>query len=165
MTINTPDYSSEYAVSNELLNNPSLEFRSGEVKRFLVEFSPNPSDVEKEIQIGSINLLMGNAKNCSIDLKFCSSGSNNTSVPQEFTYLKLRGVGVDFDAIRPLVSTQIIPRHSRLKIDFEHDKPALSGEWYPIKVKIMNQESFSPQNMSVEYSLIDDNLDSCKSCF
>lgn len=160
VTINTPDYSSEFAVSNEL-NNPNLEFKSEEVKCFLVEFTPNPSDVEKEMQISWVNLVMGNVKGCSIDLKFNGTGSDNIGFCQEFLYLKLKkNLGIDFDAIRPLSSTQIIPRHSRLDVEFKQNAPALLGEWYPITLHIFNKESFSLENLNVEYSLTDEDLES-----
>lgn len=161
VTINTPDYSSEFAVSNEPSNNPNLEFRSGEVKRFLIEFTPDPNDVEKEMQIGWVNLLMGNVKSCTIDLKFNGSGSDCSRIFPEFMYLKpLKGAGIDFDAIRPLSSTQIIPRHSRLNVEFKHEAPALFGEWYPVTLDIFNKENFSLENLQVEFSLMEDDSSS-----
>lgn len=160
VTINTPDYSSEFAVSNVALNNPNLEFRSGEVKRFLVEFTPDPNDVEKEMQIGWVNLIMGNVKSCTVDLKFNGGGSGAGGGFPEFMYLKpMKSVGIDFDAIRPLASTQIIPRHSRIDVEFKHDAPALLGEWYPITLDVFNKESFSLENVQVEISLMDDDLE------
>lgn len=160
VTINTPDYSSEFAVNNEL-NNPNLEFKSGAVKCFLVEFTPNPSDVEKEMQISWVNLVMGNVRGCSIDLKFNGTGSDNGGFCQEFLYLKAKkNSGIDFDAIRPLSSTQIIPRHSRLDVEFKQNAPALLGEWYPITLHIINKESFSLENLNVEYSLFDEGSES-----
>lgn len=163
VTVNTPDYSSEFAVSNEL-NNPTLEFRSGEMKRFLVEFQPNPNDVEKEMQIGWVNLLMGKVKTCSIDLKFNGTNSDNNAVCPEFLYLKpvAKSAGIDFDAIRPLSSTLIIPRHSRLDVEFKHESPALLGEWYPITLTISNKECFSLENLNVEYSLLGEDVETGK---
>lgn len=160
VTINTPDYSSEFAVSNEALNNPNLEFRSGEVKRFLIEYTPDPNDVEKEMQIGWVNLFMGNVKSCTIDLKFNGGGSDCGGAFPEFMYLKpVKGAGIDFDAIRPLSSTQIIPRHSRLNVEFKHDAPALLGEWYPVTLDIFNKESFDLENVQVEFSVLEDDAD------
>lgn len=158
VTINTPDYSSEFAVNSKVINNPNLEFRSGEVKRFLIEFTPDPNDVEKEMQIGWVNLFMGNTKTCTIDLKFNGSGNDDSSgVFPEFMYLKRgRGSGVDFDAIRPLQTMQVIPRHSRLDVEFKHDAPALLGEWFPVTLNIFNKESFDLENLQVEFSLLED---------
>lgn len=51
VTINTSEYSSEFAVNNETHKNPTLEFHSKEVKRFLIEFMPEPSDINKDIQV------------------------------------------------------------------------------------------------------------------
>lgn len=51
VTVNTPKYSSEFAVSSGELQNPSLEFKSKEMKRFLIEFMPDSNDIDKEIQV------------------------------------------------------------------------------------------------------------------
>lgn len=49
--INTPGYSSEFAVNNLHADVENLAFNFSEVKRFLIEFMPNPNDIGKEIQV------------------------------------------------------------------------------------------------------------------
>lgn len=53
--VNSPNYSSEFAVVEGGQTN--MCFKSGEVKRFLVEFVPDVQDVGQDVQIGKfVNL-------------------------------------------------------------------------------------------------------------
>lgn len=47
--MNTPEYSSEFAVTN--LESNSLNFHCGEVKRFIIEFMADSNEVNKEMQV------------------------------------------------------------------------------------------------------------------
>lgn len=52
VVINTPGYSSEFAVGNTTKSSDDkLLFNSNEVKGFLIEFMPDPNDVGKELQV------------------------------------------------------------------------------------------------------------------
>lgn len=46
----------------------------------------------------------------------------------------------DFDNVRPLAAAEIISRDSRLQLEISHDLPALLGEWYPIRMILVNKE-------------------------
>lgn len=59
--------------------------------------------------------------------------------------------------MRPLSSTLIVPRRSRIDVEFQHDTPALAGEWYAVTVNISNKESFALKDLNVEFSLADEN--------
>lgn len=54
VTVNTPNYSSEFAVSEDAGSNPTLLFDSNQIKRFLVEFVPDTQDIGQEIQVSCI---------------------------------------------------------------------------------------------------------------
>lgn len=61
VTINTPNYSNEFAVSEGNPqeggnSNPTLLFENNQVKRFLVEFVPDSTDIGQEIQVISVFL-------------------------------------------------------------------------------------------------------------
>ena len=46
----------------------------------------------------------------------------------------------DFDNVRPLAAAEIISRDSQLQLEISHDLPALLGEWYPIRMILVNKE-------------------------
>lgn len=99
---------------------------------------------------------MGNFTDCSIDLKFDSGGNGVDGSCSDFVYVKTRkNDKINFDSIRPLSTTLIIPRHSNLSIRFDHDKPALVGEWYEISVALVNEENFLVRNLEIHFSLAD----------
>ncbi|KAL3269164.1 hypothetical protein HHI36_008247 [Cryptolaemus montrouzieri] len=151
VTINTPVFTSEYAVNNSSIG---LEFTSSEVKKFLIEFYPDPNDILKDIQIGNINIQMG-MPGCKLELKFNSSNDSNGVYP-EFLHFKHTKEILDFDNIRPLSTATIVPRSSKLDINFAHKQPALLGEWYEVCVHIDNKESNPIENLEIVLSLIEE---------
>jgi hypothetical protein len=152
VAINTPSYNSEFAVDDTNLGPDSLQFNTDEVKRFVIEFVPDSNDVNNEIQIGAINLVMGNTEQSSLDLKF-NPLSSQSSTPPDLLHFKYCPQQLDFDNILPLPSTLLIPRHSKLEIGLEYAIPALLGEWFEIKIFINNEESHSVKDMKVEVNL------------
>ncbi|KAJ8917803.1 hypothetical protein NQ315_010709 [Exocentrus adspersus] len=153
VTINTPDYNSEIGATN--LEAKSLHFHSNEVKRFVIEFVPDSNDVNKEIQIGSINILLGNPLECCLDLKYTSMTNVSSNYP-ELLHFKRTNDELDFGNIRPLSSATIVPRNSKLNVNFVHHQPALLGEWYEIKIDISNDEQYSIKDMKIEVDLGDE---------
>jgi hypothetical protein len=168
VAINSPSYNSEFAVDDTNLGPDSLQFNTDEVKRFVIEFVPDSNDVNNEIQvsgvsrwgcshnghlqIGAINLVMGNTEQSSLDLKF-NPLSSQSSTPPDLLHFKYCPQQLDFDNILPLPSTLLIPRHSKLEIGLEYAIPALLGEWFEIKIFINNEESHSVKDMKVEVNL------------
>lgn len=47
----------------------------------------------------------------------------------------------DFDNVRPLATAEIVSRDSQLHLEISHDLPALLGEWYPIRMILVNKEN------------------------
>ncbi|KAJ8983242.1 hypothetical protein NQ317_011651 [Molorchus minor] len=121
VTINAPEYSSEFAVTN--LEEVSLNFHNFEVKKFIIEFMADTNDVNKDIQIGAINILLGNSSECCLDLKYTSvlDTSNNY---MELLHFKQCNNKLDFENIQPLSTASIVPRDSKLGVDFIHSQPA-----------------------------------------
>ncbi|KAJ8940840.1 hypothetical protein NQ318_005286 [Aromia moschata] len=157
VTVNTPEYSSEFAVTN--WENVSLNFHSFEVKRFVIEFMADANDINKEIQIGAINILLGNQAECCLDLKYTAlPDANDNHV--ELLHFKYTGNNkVDFANIRPLSSATIVPRDSKLNVECIHPQPALLGEWYEIKINITNDEQFSIKELKIELGLVEETAD------
>ncbi|EFA10428.2 Trafficking protein particle complex subunit 11-like Protein [Tribolium castaneum] len=155
VTINTPSYNCEYAVDNQNLSSNSLEFGSDETKRFVIDFVPDSNDVNSEIQIGAINLVMGNASETNLDLKFSPQNGPNRVCP-ELLHFKYSPHKLNFDNISPRTATLIIPRHSKLEIGLEYAIPALLGEWFAIKIAINNEELHDIKDMRVEVALSKD---------
>lgn len=60
---------------------------------------------------------------------------------------------LDFVNIKQLSSAMIVPRESKLNVSFDHRQPALVGEWYEVKVNLLNDELFDISNLKVEVSL------------
>lgn len=59
----------------------------------------------------------------------------------------------DFDNVRPLSTTEIISRDSKLKLDILHAFPALLGEWYPIRITLENEENHKITGVSANIVL------------
>ncbi|VEN53813.1 unnamed protein product [Callosobruchus maculatus] len=157
VTINAPNCNSEFAVTN--VENIALSFRKDEVKKFVIEFMPDPHDINKEIQIGSINIQLGNSTECSVDLKYSSYDEAFKNHP-ELVHFRCAPNGIDFDNIRPLSSSTIVPRESKLSISFDHRSPALVGEWYQIVINIVNEEMFGIKDLKIEVVLDEENFES-----
>jgi hypothetical protein len=47
----------------------------------------------------------------------------------------------DFDNVRPLATAEIVPQDSHLQLEISHDLPALLGEWYPMRMVLVNKEN------------------------
>lgn len=160
VSVNTPGYSSEFAVNNQQPDGQNLQFNYNEVKRFLIEFMPDPNDIGKEIQIGAINLCLGNQNVCCIDLKFSGMGTETSKTcPDLMHFRRSSGSKYDFDNLKPLPTALIVPRDSKLTVKFEHLQPALLGEWYEITILIINEEKYFVENLQLEVTLTDDAVD------
>lgn len=152
-----PSSSCEFAV-RDIQVNPDLSFESNEVKKFIIEFTADPGDVNTEIQIGTVILQMGNPEVCSVELKLSNVGTKaNNSVCSELLHFKMCPRNMpDFENIKPLSVSQIIPRCSFIKVNFQHAQPALLGEWYNIKVGVKNEEVFSISDVQATFCLGED---------
>lgn len=62
---------------------------------------------------------------------------------------------MDFDNIQPLSIANIVPRESKLSVVFNHQAPALVGEWYEIKVEVTNEETYSIGDLQMKVNAID----------
>lgn len=150
--VNTPNVSSEFAINN--VENTLITFHSHDVKRFVIEFEPDPNDINKEIQIDCINITIGNSAECGVTLKFSGQG-NHIEIP-EFQHFKQSQSEVDFDNIKVLSTALVVPRDSKLNVKFEHAPPALVGECYEIYISIINHELSAIKDLLVEFNA-DDN--------
>lgn len=105
---------------------------------------------------------MGNPVNCSIDLKFQSLGNNSVNICSELLHFKpIKNASLNFDGILPRSTALVVPRCSKLKINAEHNKPALVGEWYKIALKITNEEAFAVKNLQIEVYSPADEVEFC----
>jgi hypothetical protein len=59
----------------------------------------------------------------------------------------------DFDNVRPLAAAEIVARDSRLQLEISHDFPALLGEWYPIRMILVNKEDSRITGITVHVNL------------
>lgn len=94
---------------------------------------------------------MGESKGCSIDLNFNAQSEINS----EFLQFKSNK---NFDNLRPTTSALIVPRNSKLNVNCHHFQPALLGEWYEIRVEIVNEEEFPINDLQMEVNLVDEDL-------
>lgn len=150
VTVNSPSYSSEFAVCESsskdahASGNPLLLFNCNEVRRYVCQFLPDVQDVGKEIQIGSILLHLGSDQEHSAILRFNGTGAESASSDgtcSELQHFRQSPQNMpDFDNVRPLAAAEIVSRDSRLQLEISHDLPALLGEWYPIRMILVNKE-------------------------
>lgn len=87
-----------------------------------------------------------------MDLKYSALSTIPKNHP-ELTNFKQTSDSLDFENINPLVRAVIVPRESKLKVEFRHQQPALQGEWYEIQVDILNEELFDIDNLKIEVGL------------
>ncbi|KAI4461549.1 hypothetical protein MML48_5g00016715 [Holotrichia oblita] len=156
VTINMAGLNSEYVVDSGNVNH--IVLNSNEIKWFRVTFRPDPINVDKEIQINGIQLQIGNnANNCIINLKFSGQGNNLNKTFAELQHFRNNHRNMpDFDNITTQLTTNIVPRHSKLDLLFQHANPALLDEWYEINVNIKNNENRNIRDIRFEVSLVDD---------
>ncbi|XP_021915999.1 trafficking protein particle complex subunit 11 isoform X2 [Zootermopsis nevadensis] len=163
VTVNNPNYSSEFAVCESssqeahASGNPLLLFRCNEVRSYVCRFLPDVQDVGKEIQIGSILLHLGSDKERSAILRFNGTGAETATsdgMCPELQHFRQSPQNMpDFDNVRPLSTTEIISRDSKLKLDILHAFPALLGEWYPIRITLENEENHKITGVSANIVL------------
>ncbi|CAH0554376.1 unnamed protein product [Brassicogethes aeneus] len=147
--VNSPNLSNEYSINRK--ENKALSFQNNEMKRFEVEFMSDPNNINKQIQIGGVIVIMGNPSECYFELKF-----SNSCGESKVALTKQNSNKPNFDQIAPLIVATIVPRYSKLRVNFEHNKPALLGEWYEIKVQVDNDEKFSVDDFKIEANLVDE---------
>lgn len=100
---------------------------------------------------------MGDPKIFSLELKFANTNITyeTNRLCMELSHFKYTRDKLDFDNIKPLSTTLIVPRHSKLNVQFQHAQPALLGEWYEIKMFIHNNEECNINDMTIEINLMD----------
>uniref|UniRef100_A0A6P7H0Z7 Trafficking protein particle complex subunit 11-like n=1 Tax=Diabrotica virgifera virgifera TaxID=50390 RepID=A0A6P7H0Z7_DIAVI len=147
ISISAENQTNEYSVQTD--NDESLSFQQDEIKRFIVEFPADPADINKDIQISSINLYLCSTPECSIDLKFAATTTSNDN-HLELYHFKYNKNKINFDTIQLLPQATIVPRESKLQVEFEHESPALLGEWYIIRINVKNEEEDEVQDLKID---------------
>ncbi|XP_025834501.1 trafficking protein particle complex subunit 11 isoform X2 [Agrilus planipennis] len=160
VTINTSEYSSEFAVNETKFNNPNLTFESNEVKKFIVEFLPDSETTGKDMQINSINLYLGIPKECCVELSFNGNLAVSTGGIQEFSRFRRKSAShVDFESILPQSSALVVPRKSKLNVNYDHKQPALVGEWFNIIITVSNEDIAPISSVNVLVNLSEGEMD------
>ncbi|XP_072378300.1 trafficking protein particle complex subunit 11 [Diabrotica undecimpunctata] len=147
ISISAENETNEYSV--QTMNDESLSFQQDEIKRFIVEFLADPSDINKDIQISSINLYLCSTPECCIDLKYSATTTSNDN-HLELYHFKYNKNKINFDTIQLLPQATIVPRESKLQVEFEHQSPALLGEWYIIQINVKNEEEDEVQDLKID---------------
>ncbi|XP_075220488.1 trafficking protein particle complex subunit 11 gry isoform X2 [Lycorma delicatula] len=145
--VNNPTVSSEFAVcGKDDANDPKLLFSPGEIKTYFCHFVPDPQDIGKEIQIGSILLELGgnDADNRRVLLQFTGQG-NEASIPfPELLHFRYSPAdSANFDTFRPVVSTVIAARIPLIQLNVDQQLPSLQGSWHQITVVVNNTETIT----------------------
>lgn len=84
-----------------------------------------------------------------MDLKYPASvESNGNNI--ELYHFKHNADKLDFDNVQALSQATVVPRESKLRVDFLHQIPALLGEWYEIKVVVTNEELYEIVDLKIE---------------
>lgn len=159
VTITTPSMSTELPASIvEPSEEHPLYFETNAVKTFTCQFSPDPRDVGNEIQITSILLHMGSEGDRNIILRYScvsnESGGADDICPELQHFRATPVKSINFDSIRIQATTLLLPRTSMLDLSIHHDAPALLGEWYKVRVEMLNKELSSVSALNVEVVLI-----------
>lgn len=139
--------------SNYFVQGGDFFFKTGIVKRFIVEFTPQLADINNEISIVAVDLHLGEMG--KLVLQFTGTG-NKCSIPMELKFFRKEHKGFEFDNVYPSLNSTIVPRNSKLKLSFTHAEPALLGEWYEITIHMRNEERQKVSNMQFEIGLVDD---------
>lgn len=117
------------------------------------------------MQITGVQLQIGNnVNNCIINLKLSGQGNDLNKTFAELQHFRNNHRNMpDYDNIITQMTINIVPRHSKLDLLFQHANPALLDEWYEINVNIKNNENRNIRDIRFEVSLVDDDgIDSSK---
>lgn len=88
-------------------------------------------------------------------MKLSGLGNDVHNICQELLHFKLSKF-LDFENIRPLITTKLVPYNSKLSVKFVHAQPALLEEWYKISIQITNEEHCNLKDIQFELTLVDD---------
>ncbi|XP_017779460.1 PREDICTED: trafficking protein particle complex subunit 11 [Nicrophorus vespilloides] len=157
ISISLENYVKNTEICVETTTNQDFCFAAGQVKRFIIEYKPNPADINKELEISSVHLYLGHMQNPLFDLQFNGLGNDIKSIPMELVHFR-NCESIDFDNIKALLKCSVVPRHSKLAMHFEHAKPALVGEWYKIRINLADSRDYQVNNLIFEISLQDDDV-------
>uniref|UniRef100_A0A1B6BYJ1 Trafficking protein particle complex subunit 11 n=1 Tax=Clastoptera arizonana TaxID=38151 RepID=A0A1B6BYJ1_9HEMI len=143
--VNNPSVSNEFAICGDgEAGGPNLLFEPGEVRTFMCQFKPDPKDVGKEIQIGSILLDLGNDNNGGrhVILRFTGNDSDSVTKYPEFEHFRFYPPELlDFMNFTPKVNITLAFPHPLLEINLTHSAPALQGAWQCIMAELTNPDS------------------------
>lgn len=145
VSVNNPTMSSEFAVCGDKdSGDPKLLFEPGEVKSFLCQFTPDPRDAGKEIQIGSILLELnsGGDSGKRIMLRFTGNSCDAANTHPELQHFRHCPAGsLEFNRFIPRVSITLGYPTPLLQVNMSHEAPALEGAWHRITAELHNPES------------------------
>lgn len=148
VTINSPGYSSEFAVSDT--KDKPVIFQEKETKKFLCQFQARQQDVGNEIQISTISLYLGSESNCCLVMRFSALGGEGNILDRMYPEIQqFRGGALEFDSVRPVISAEIKQEESSVTITATSESPALLAEWLPIDIIISTSEEVANALLSV----------------
>ncbi|XP_017788618.1 PREDICTED: trafficking protein particle complex subunit 11 [Habropoda laboriosa] len=153
LTISSSEYNSELIVTDAEHSN--LVFHGNEVKKFPYEFQVPQQNDSNKIRITTISLYMGSETTCSIILRFSSVGRETNFLSRLYPEIQQLRRG-EFETIQSLVNADIKQEESSLSISVESNNPALTGEWFPIKIFISANENVFSAFLNV--SLVSDGV-------
>ncbi|CAG9862520.1 unnamed protein product [Phyllotreta striolata] len=147
VTLTLQNQNLEYTVPD--LDEYSFNFHKDEVKKYVIEFLADCKDINKDIHIHSVNIFMGNLEDCHLNLKYPPFVEVNRNHP-ELCHFKLNSDVLDFDNVQLITQATVVPRESKLKVEFRHNNPALLGEWYEIEAIVTNEELHDIVDLKIE---------------
>lgn len=153
LKVNSPCTSNELFIDKS--EKKSLIFHPNEVKKFVIEFEADPNDINKEIQIEWMNITIGKDSECLVNLKFETQILNVDN--SESKCFQKQGKNSDFNTLKSIHNSIVVPRDSKVNLKFEHDLPALVGECYEVYLLIINEELSAIKDLKVEIYTDDGN--------
>ncbi|XP_050535236.1 trafficking protein particle complex subunit 11 isoform X2 [Daktulosphaira vitifoliae] len=126
---------------------------------YTCKFMPSPNDVGKEITVNFISLQLGYESELPIILKFNTSRKLKCFEKEINNFSLSKAHNDIFEQIKPVSSSILKPRRSRIGMEIKHENPALLYEWYKVSVSMHNLENFDVHNVSLNLSLNQNNVD------
>lgn len=135
----------------------SVTLEGGKVRKFVLQFKPNPQDNGSEIHIKSVTLVLDSDRKRKMNLNFKMDETLTTELtrhPELLHFILSPKADYEFDSIVTSTVAHITARESNLIITVENSSPALQGEWFPSTFTITNNEGVNIYDVKVMLSLL-----------
>ncbi|KAJ9597775.1 hypothetical protein L9F63_011383 [Diploptera punctata] len=150
VTQSSHNYVRSYVLDILRFTSPSTRL-AGQLREYILEsFVSSISGFLTDQPVRNVGLFMASTDEIPLKLQLSEVQRSNVGLNELLEHYRPSPKNMpDFENVRPLSATEIVPRDSKLELVVAHDAPALLGEWYPIKIHLENKEEHSVTNILI----------------